>query len=67
MVCATIIIFHTVRKWNHKNITRYKEVYLCVPIEILVKRDQKQLNSYALKGDFKNVMAVVGKVLESSL
>lgn len=37
VVCSTISMFHECHKWNKENITSYKEVYLRVPTEILIK------------------------------
>lgn len=58
VVCATISMFRDIRKWNRTNISRYFEIYLKVPIEILIERDQKQLYSRALRGEILNVMGV---------
>jgi adenylylsulfate kinase-like enzyme len=38
-VCATISMFHAVRRWNRTNISRYREVYLRVPLSELESRD----------------------------
>ncbi len=58
VVCATISMFSSVRKWNRENIPLYKEIYIKVPMGVLIKRDQKQLYSRALKGEISNVMGV---------
>ncbi len=58
VVCATISMFHDCRQWNRKNIANYKEVYLKVPINTLVKRDSKKLYSRAVKGEIKHVMGI---------
>ena len=58
VVCATISMFHECRTWNRKNIENYKEIYLKVPIEHLIKRDVKNLYSRALKGEIQNVMGI---------
>jgi len=58
VVCATISMFHSVRRWNRENIPAYFEVYLNVPIEVLIQRDQKQLYSRALRGEVSDVMGV---------
>lgn len=58
VVCATISMFNDVRTWNRKNIQRYTEVYLKVDMDVLIKRDQKQLYSRAIKGEIANVMGV---------
>jgi len=40
-VCATISMFHAVRRWNRTNIPRYREVYLRVPLSELESRDRQ--------------------------
>ena len=45
VICATISMFDEVRAWNRANIDSYKEVYLEVPMEVLIQRDQKGLES----------------------
>lgn len=58
VVCATISMFATVRDWNRSNIPGYVEIYLDVPIEVLERRDQKQLYSRARRGEIRHVMGV---------
>ena len=58
VICATISMFHAVHAWNRKNIINYVEIYLKVPMEVLIARDQKQLYSRARKGQVENVMGV---------
>jgi adenylylsulfate kinase-like enzyme len=43
VVIATISMFSEVRYWNRKNIDNYVEIYIKVPLNILVERDQKNL------------------------
>lgn len=43
VVCCTISMFDQVREWNRKHIECYKEIYLKVPMEVLAKRNQKNL------------------------
>ena len=45
VVIATISMFNEVREWNRKNIVDYVEIYIKVPLKILIKRDQKNLYS----------------------
>jgi cytidine diphosphoramidate kinase len=45
VVIATISMFHEVRDWNRRNINNYFEIYIKVPMEILVERDQKNIYS----------------------
>lgn len=58
VICATISMFDECRNWNRKNINNYREIYVKVPMEVLIKRDQKGIYSGALKGEIKNVMGV---------
>ena len=43
VIICTISMYDDVRKWNRENIRKYKEIYLKVPIEVLIKRNQKGL------------------------
>lgn len=47
VICCTISMFDSVRKYNRENISDYREVYIKVPLEVLKKRDQKGLYSKA--------------------
>lgn len=58
VVCATISMFHDCRRWNRDNILNYKEIYLKVPMEVLIERDSKSLYKRALKGEIQNVMGI---------
>ena len=58
VVIATISMFDEVREWNRKNINNYNEVYIKVPIDILIERDKKNIYSGALEGKIKNVMGI---------
>lgn len=58
VVCATISMFHDVRKWNRENIGFYREIYLKVPLSVLAERDQKGLYSRLMRGEAANVMGV---------
>lgn len=58
VVCATISLFHEVHDWNRTNLPSYTEVYIKVPIEVLIQRDQKQLYSRALRGEVEHVMGI---------
>lgn len=58
VVCATISMFHQVRRWNREHFPAYREIYIQVPLEVLVERDQKGLYSRALKGEAHNVIGV---------
>ncbi|WP_342366655.1 adenylyl-sulfate kinase [Clostridium aminobutyricum] len=58
VICCNIGMYDEIRDWNRKNIENYIEIYLKVPIEVLVKRDQKGLYSRCLKGEIKNVLGL---------
>lgn len=59
IVICTISMFHEVREWNRKNIGKYKEIYIEVPMEILKERNQKGL--------YQSGSDVVGVDLETEL
>ena len=64
VVIATISMFQEVRSWNRENIDNYNEIYIKVPMNILLKRDQKKLYSSAVKGKINNVIGIDIKVDE---
>lgn len=43
VICATVAMFDDVRHWNRENNENYLEVFLDVPFDELVRRDQKGL------------------------
>ena len=51
-------MFDEVRAWNRKNNKRYVEIFLNVNMDILKKRNQKEIYSRAEKGNMKNVLGV---------
>jgi len=58
VVCATISLFRECQEWNRNNIRSYYEIFLRVPMQVLIERDQKQLYSRALRGEIGQVMGV---------
>ena len=64
VVIATISMFEEIRIWNKKNILNYKEIYIKVPIDILIKRDQKNIYSKAIEGKINNVIGIDSKFQE---
>ena len=58
VVIATISMFEEIRVWNKKNIINYNEVYIKVPMNVLIKRDKKRLYSKAIKGETNNVIGI---------
>ena len=43
VVCCSIAMFDTVRRWNREHIAQYKEIYIRVKKETLLRRNQKGL------------------------
>jgi len=66
VVCATISLFRACQDWNRREISGYREIYLRVPMDVLVKRDQKQLYSKALRGEVTHVMGLDMPIEEPS-
>lgn len=58
VICCTISMFDSVREWNRENIQNYIEVYIEVPMEILEKRNQKNLYYDAKQGMAANVVGI---------
>lgn len=58
VVCCTISMFDGVRAWNRAHLDFYREIYLEVPLEVLVKRDQKGLYSKVRQGHAKDVVGM---------
>lgn len=58
VVICTIAMYEDCRKWNRENIKYYHEIYLRVDIDELIRRDQKQLYSRALRNEITDVMGI---------
>lgn len=58
VVCCTISMYDEVRTWNREHMENYKEIYLEVPLEVLIKRDQKGLYTSVQKGSMKDVVGM---------
>lgn len=43
VVCCSISMYSDIRKWNRENIENYKEIYIKVKRETLLRRNQKGL------------------------
>ena len=41
VICCTVSLFHDVQEWNRDNFSRYVEIFLDVPMDILERRNQK--------------------------
>lgn len=64
VVCCTISMFDEVRQWNRENIKEYKEIYVKVSIEVLQKRDQKNLYTKAKNGQEQDLAGITFQVEE---
>ena len=58
VIACVLSIFHDNQKYNKENIPNYKEIYIDVKFENLLKRDNKELYKKALEGKVKNVVGV---------
>jgi len=56
VVCSILSIFHEAQNWNRKNYKQYFEVYIDVPMDVLMQRDQKELYSKVVKKEIFNVV-----------
>ncbi len=58
VVYCGISMYEECRTWNREHIEHYKVIYLSVPMDILIKRDKKNLYSKALRGEISEVVGV---------
>jgi adenylylsulfate kinase-like enzyme len=58
VVAAVLSVFPQWRAWNRSNLSRYFEVFLDAPMDVLVERDTKGLYGKALRGHLSNVVGV---------
>jgi adenylylsulfate kinase-like enzyme len=58
VICATISLFHEVQTWNRSNIPNLVEVFVDVPMKMLMERDKKGLYSGSLSGTVCNVVGM---------
>ena len=58
VVCGANLTSQKYRDWCRGNIQNYFEVFLDVPMDVLQKRDKKELYSRALLGELNNVVGV---------
>ena len=58
VVCSILSIFEESREWNRKNYSKYFEVFIDVPMEVLMRRELKGLYASAQRGEQKNVVGV---------
>ncbi len=62
VIMSTISLFKEIHLWNRENMCNYHEIFLDVPIEMLVKRDSKNIYSDFHKGIRKNVAGMDLKI-----
>lgn len=55
VVICTISAYDDVRMWNRENIPNYREIFLDVEMEELIRRDQKNIYSRAKNNNEDNV------------
>ena len=53
VVCCSIAMYESVRRWNRENISKYKEIYIKIGKETLLARNQKGLYT-----EGKNVVGI---------
>jgi cytidine diphosphoramidate kinase len=58
VIACVLSIFHENQAYNRQKIIDYKEVYIDVPFNVLLKRDNKNLYSQALAGKIIDVVGV---------
>tara|TARA_B100000767_G_scaffold235683_1_gene229068 strand:- start:1559 stop:2650 length:1092 start_codon:yes stop_codon:yes gene_type:complete len=58
VLACVLSIFHDNQEYNKINIPNYKEVFIDVDFDELIKRDNKELYIKAHQGDIKNVVGV---------
>lgn len=58
VVAAVLSIFPHWQRWNRENLSDYFEVFLDVPMDVVVERDTKGLYRAALTGAAENVVGV---------
>jgi len=58
VVCSILSIFPETREWNRKNVGDYYEVFIDVPIEMLVERDSKGIYGKYNRGEISEVVGM---------
>jgi len=56
VIAAVLSIFPEWQTWNRMNIKDYCQIYLKVPMDVLIKREYKGLYKGAIDGTIKNVV-----------
>jgi adenylylsulfate kinase len=58
VVCCILSIFGESQDWNRRNYSKYFEVYIDVPMDVLVRREVKGLYRSAIAGETKHVVGI---------
>ena len=58
VIASVLSIFPEWQEWNRKNFSKYFEIYLKVPINVLAERDPKDLYQKAQAGEMDNVVGI---------
>jgi len=58
VVCCILSIFEESHRWNRQNLKDYFEVFVDAPMDVLEKRNPKDLYGKARRGEMKNVVGV---------
>lgn len=58
VICCNLGVFDDINVKNREVFSEYKEVFIDVPIETLINRDNKGLYKSALKGEQMNVVGI---------
>lgn len=58
VISAFLSIFPESRNWIRNNTKEYFEVYIDTSLNVLIKRDSKELYKKALKGEIKNIVGI---------
>ncbi len=58
VVCCILSIFPDMRLENRKRFSRYFEVFMDAPIDVLMERDVKGIYAAARRGEVKNVVGI---------
>ena len=58
VLCPTVSLFSEIHRWNKNNIENLIEIFIDVPMEVLISRDQKGMYSAAVRGKKKNVRGI---------
>lgn len=58
VVCSTMSLYPEIWEWNRANLRKYCEVYLQVPMDVLIERDAKGLYQRAVAGVQGDVVGI---------